>query len=333
MLCACSKPPYQGPASDHFDGKHFSAPEPREDKSFLTVLKWRLTEHRAKWPSVVAMKTYDTPPATVAGDAIRASFVNHATFLLQTQGLNILTDPIWSERASPLSWWGPKRVHPPGIKWDQLPRIDVVIISHSHYDHFDLPTVKKLVARDNPLFVVPLGIDTLIERAVPSARTQALDWGQNTRISNKVAIYAEPSQHWSARSPWDRNETLWASYVIDTSAGKIYFAGDTAYGSGKVFKTIGEKYGPLRLALIPIGAYEPRWFMQGSHANPHEAVEIFRDLKAQQALGMHYGTFQLTDEAIDQPVKDLAVALDAAKIAPEKFQALAPGEVFLQDRP
>jgi len=324
VLSICNGPKYQGPVSDHFDGKHFSAPEPLPPKSWLDVWKWRLTARRMPWPQWVNI-TPDKPPAQVEGSQLRVSFVNHATFLLQTEGLNILTDPIWSDRASPLSFIGPKRVTAPGIVWNDLPKIDLVLISHSHYDHLDIPTLKKLVARDNPQIIVPLGVDTIIRNHMPQAKVQAMDWGQEDDFSG-IAIHAEPTYHWSARSFWDRNETLWASYVIATPHGKIYFSGDTGYASGKVFREIGKKYGSIRFAMIGIGAYEPRWFMKPSHINPDEAVQVFQDIRAQHAVPMHWGTFQLSDEGRDQPVQDLYKALDTAKIPRQKFQALDPGQ-------
>jgi L-ascorbate metabolism protein UlaG (beta-lactamase superfamily) len=323
-VTACSNPAYQGPVSDHFDGKHFYAPEPIPNKSFLNVLKWRLTSHRTTWSNWVNYDVGVKPVDRVNGKGIKATFINHSTFLIQTAGLNMLTDPIWSERASPFSFWGPKRVHAPGIDFDQLPRIDVVMISHSHYDHLDMQTVKKLVAKDNPLFIVPQGVDTLIRNKVPAARLHATDWGQSVSVSD-TTITAEPAQHWSARWLNDRNETLWASYVIKTPDAQVYFAGDSGYASGQVFRTIGAKYGSFDLAFLPIGAYEPRWFMAPAHMNPAEAVQVYQDLHAKHAIAMHFGTFQLTDEGMDQPVTDLAVARDAAGLTDQQFMVLKPG--------
>jgi L-ascorbate metabolism protein UlaG (beta-lactamase superfamily) len=326
-LTACGNPYYQGPKSDHFDGTKFYAPEKIERKNWLAVAKWRFTADRQEWPEWVDIKP-DTPPATIKGDELRVSFVNHATVLLQTQGMNILTDPIWSKRCSPLSFIGPKRVNAPGIAWNDLPKIDLVLISHAHYDHLDLPTVKKLVARDNPLVVVPLGVDTIIRKQNPNAKLQVLDWGQWAKVG-AVTVHAEPTQHWSARTPWDANESLWASYVVDTGKDKYYFGGDTGYASGKIFKDIGKKYGSFRFAMIGIGAYEPRWFMKQSHIAPFEAVEIYKDINAQYAMPIHFGTFQLSDEGHDQPVQDLNAALEKAGISQEKFKVLQPGQSWV----
>lgn len=323
-LISCGKPAYQGPVSDHFDGKVFSAPEPLAPKKWYDVWKWRLTAKREIWPEWVNI-TPSKPPVRVEGKALRVTFVNHATMLIQTEGVNVLTDPIWSKRCSPLSFIGPKRVHDPGVRLADLPPIDLVLISHSHYDHLDIPTLKDLVARDNPRLVVPLGVDSIIRKHIPDAQIQALDWGQDN-IFNSLTVHALPTYHWSARSPWDRNETLWASYVIETPHGNLYFSGDTGYASGKIFREIGDKFGPFRLAMIDIGAYEPRWFMKGSHVNPLEAVFIFKDIRAERALAMHYGTFQLSDEAIDAPPHELREALEQEKVIADKFQALQPGQ-------
>jgi L-ascorbate metabolism protein UlaG (beta-lactamase superfamily) len=327
FLGACGNPYYQGPKTDHFDGERFSAPEPIEKKNWLAVAKWRFSSKPAKWPEHVDIQT-DKPPAHVQGDELRVTFVNHATILIQTQGMNILTDPVWSERVSPISFIGPKRVNEPGIQWNDLPKIDVVLISHAHYDHLDLPTVKKLVKRDDPLFIVPLGVDTIIHGKVKQARTKAIDWSQSI-TENKVTIHAEPTQHWSARTPFDNSMSLWASYILQFGDEKLYFSGDTGYASGKIFKEIGKKYGPIRFAMIGIGAYEPRWFMKDSHIAPFEAVQIYQDINAEYAMPMHFGTFQLSDEGRDQPVQDLNTALDKAGISKQKFKALWPGQHWI----
>lgn len=317
-------PLYRGAVSDHYDGERFFAPEPVPRKSLFSVLKWRLTAQRQAWPKWVEIET-DHPPAWIMDRDLRVSFVNHATILLQTGGMNILTDPVWSRRCSPVSFLGPKRVHVPGIAWDDLPKIDLVLISHAHYDHLDLRTVKNLVARDNPVLIVPPGVDTLIRRVAPQARIQMVDWGQSV-ASGAATIHAEPTQHWSARSPFDYNRSLWSSYILDFGGRKIYFSGDTGYASGRIFKEIGRKYHGIHFAMIGIGAYEPRWFMHPAHIAPFEAVQIFKDIGATYAMPMHFGTFQLSDEGRDQPVTDLHAALDAAGISREMFRVLQPGQ-------
>lgn len=333
LVSACGNPYYKGPTTDHFDGTHFRAPEPLPNKTFWSVLKWRLKSDRATWDNWVDYDRGIKPVDRVPGQTIKATFINHSTFLLQTADLNILTDPIWSERASPFSFMGPKRVHAPGVDFDQLPKIDVVLISHSHYDHLDIPTIKNLIKAHDPLFIVPLGVDTIIHNNIKKARTKAVDWNNNVEIGHGVTVTAEPVLHWSARKPFNRNKTLWASYALVTPGGNIYFAGDTGYGSGKVFRDIGEKYGSFTLALLPIGAYAPRWFMAPSHINPDEAVMIYHDIHAKHAIGMHFGTFQLTDEGMDDPVKELAKSIARSDITTNDFETLKPGMSWSSDGP
>jgi len=175
---------------------------------------------------------------------------------------------------------------------------------------------------------VPLGVDTIIRKAVPEARMQVMDWGQSHKFNDDLVIHAEPAQHWSARTPFDDNKSLWASYVLSFGDENIYFSGDTGYASGQVFRDIGKKYGHFRFAMLAIGAYEPRWFMKESHMNPGEAVKVFQDIRAEHAMPIHFGTFQLTDEGLGEPVEDLGKALAAARIPLESFRPLAPGEAW-----
>ena len=261
-------------------------------------------------------------------DGIRVTMIGHASLLIQVAGLNILTDPIWSERASPVSFAGPKRVAAPGIAFDDLPPIDVVLISHCHYDHFDVATLRRLQVAHAPLFVLPLGNDTILRAAVPAARCVVGDWWDRLPIGEGITTTITPAYHWANRWPSDVRMALWAGHWLDTPAGAIWFAGDTAYGNGAIFGQIRERLGAPDVALIPIGAYAPRWFMAGQHVDPAEAVRIFGEVDAKQALGIHWGTFQLTDEARDAPQIALAEALDAATIPREKFVAAPPGGVF-----
>lgn len=328
MIPGLYNPYYKGPVSDHFDGVRFFVPEDLPEKSWWDVWKWRLTRDRASWPDQLDIAMTDIPPDTVKGDELRVAFINHTTFLLQTEGMNILTDPILSERASPVTWAGPKRIHKPGVVWDALPKIDLVTISHSHYDHLDIPTLKRLVARDNPLIVVPLGVDAIIHAHIPDANVTALDWQQSHTVG-KVTVHVQPAYHWSARTLWDRNKSLWASFVYELPAGNLYFSGDTGFGSGKFFENTAQKFGPFRFAMIDIGAYEPRWFMQYSHINPEEAVRVHRMLGAWQSAGMHFGTFQLSDEALNDPADDLRAARDAYGLTETQFRAPRPGDAWM----
>ena len=232
---------------------------------------------------------------------MRVTLVNHSTVLLQQPGSNILTDPIWSERASPLSWIGPWRRRKPGVAWEDLPRIDTVLLSHNHYDHLDLPTLRRLAARGDSTFIVPSGVARLLH-AENIEPVQELDWGESLTLSG-CTIHCVPALHFSARGLFDRNRTLWCGYVIECQQRLVYFAGDTAFGDH--FAQIREKFGPPRLALLPIGAYEPRWFMSPVHMAPDEAVKAHRILDAGTSVAIHHGTFQLADDGLDTPEKEL----------------------------
>lgn len=320
---------YSGPVSDHFDGTRFFNPGGIEPGGLRSLLKWQLNGERQTWPKQVDSPF---PPARpdprVNGDGLRVTMVGHATLLIQVAGLNILTDPVWSERASPLSFAGPKRVSPPGIRFEDLPPIDLVLVSHNHYDHLDLATLKRLQDAHTPRFVTPLGNDTIIRRVVPAADIATMDWGDRIAPRDGVTIDAEPCHHWSARAAGDRRMALWAAFVISTPAGRIYHVGDTGFHDGINYRAAAEKHGGFRLAILPFGAYEPRWFMKGQHQNPEEAVEGMRLCNAVHVVGHHFATFQLTDEAIDAPVQALREALQRQNIAPERFRPLRAGEIF-----
>jgi L-ascorbate metabolism protein UlaG (beta-lactamase superfamily) len=317
---------YSGPPSDHFDGERFFDPDGVPPKSLGEVLRWQFggNRQRAAWPEWAPSPHADTPPERVDGAKVRLSFVGHASWLIQTSGLNILVDPVWSERASPFSFAGPKRHNDPGISFDALPKVDVVLVSHGHYDHLDVATLSRLAAKFSPRAITPLGNDATMRSAI---KAEPFDWHDRIELGNGVAVTLVPARHWSARGLFDRNKTLWASFVLETPAGKIYVVCDSGYGEGKHFRRVAEAHGPLRLAILPIGAYEPRWFMRDQHMNPSDAVKALQDCGAQQALAHHHGTFQLTDEAIDAPVMALGEALDEAKIPRERFAVLKPGQV------
>jgi L-ascorbate metabolism protein UlaG (beta-lactamase superfamily) len=321
---------YDGPSSDHFDGTQFFDPDGVPPKSLRQLLRWQFGSDRQRraWPEWAPSPHADTPPERVRGDKVRLSFVGHASWLIQTSGLNILIDPMWSERASPVGWAGPKRHNDPGIAFDALPPIDIALVSHGHYDHLDLATLSKLAATFAPRVITPLGNDVTMRSADSEIRAEAFDWHNRVELGRGVAVTLVPIRHWSARGLFDRNKALWAGFVLETPAGKIFIVCDSGYGEGKHFRRVGQAHGPLRLAILPIGAYEPRWFMRDQHMNPSDAVQALADCGAEQALAHHHGTFHLTDEAIDAPVTGLHAALDEAKIPRERFVALKPGQVM-----
>jgi L-ascorbate metabolism protein UlaG (beta-lactamase superfamily) len=319
---------YDGPISDHFDGRIFFDPHGVPPKSLGDLVRWWTGGGRSKWPLRVENAHADRPPARVEGARLRVSFVGHATLLLQTGGLNILTDPVWSERVSPVSFAGPRRVRDPGVAFDKLPPIDAVLVSHGHYDHLDLDTLSRLAAAHNPRVIAPLGNDTIMRLHDAAVRAEAHDWHDRVDLGNGLTVTLAPMRHWSARGVLDRNKALWAAFVLQTPAGRIYHVADSGYGDGHHFRAARARYGPFRLAILPVGAYEPRWFMRDMHMNPEESIRAFFDCGAELALGHHLETFQLTNEPIGAPRHALTEARAAAEIPPEQFRLLEPGEVW-----
>ena len=285
----------------HFDGKRFFNPDAPQVRGFLDGLRWKLTSRPEPSASFISDVTPSNPPACVEGNELRATLINHSTLLLQQGGANILTDPIWSERASPLSWVGPRRLRKPGVSWDDLPCIHTVLLSHNHYDHLDLPTLRRLAARGDSTFIVPSGVARLL-RSENIGPTHELDWGESFSLAG-FTIHCVPALHFSSRGLHDRNKTLWCGYVIECQQRIVYFAGDTAFGPH--FAQIREKFGSPHLALLPIGAYEPRWFMSPVHMGPDEAVKAHEILAAKTSIAIHHGTFQLADDGIDTPKREL----------------------------
>jgi L-ascorbate metabolism protein UlaG (beta-lactamase superfamily) len=317
---------YQGPPGPHFDGERFfnpdiAAPSRRRGNMFS---RWAGSTERATWPSRIAV-TPGRPPSRVEGDEMQVTWIGHATVLVQTQGLNILTDPIWSKRASPFSFIGPSRVRAPGVRFEDLPKIDLVVVSHNHYDHLDLPTLKRLWLRDRPQIVVSLGNDTILRNH--GIVSTALDWGGRLMLRPGIEVIVERNHHWSSRWFTDRNRALWSAFTIRTRGGNIFFAGDTGWGDGS-WVTEAARRGPFRLAIIPIGAYEPRDFMRHHHIDPAEAVRIYEALVPARALGVHWGTFQLTFEPIDDPRQQLARLRVERGISPDAFIATEVGQTF-----
>ncbi|WP_137818297.1 MBL fold metallo-hydrolase [Pseudomonas sp. 2FG] len=316
--------PYRGPASEHFDGARFHNLEPTPHKSFASFMKWQLNSPRTKW---IEQPGPAVPPAVqerVTGAELHVTYINHATLLIQQHGLNILTDPVWSKRVSPFSFIGPKRHHPPGLSLDQLPPIDLILVSHNHYDHLDLQSLRQLAKRFPGAKVVSgLGNGGLI-RQTGFTEVVEVDWWQSLPLNPELTLHAVPVQHWSARTRADTNRTLWLGFVLQSAHGPLLFPGDS--GLGPEFQLIHERFGPLRFAALPIGAYAPRWFMRDHHMNPDDAVQAHRQLAAQNSMAIHFGTFNLTDEGQFAPPADLAKALAERQVDPSSFRVPTPGE-------
>jgi len=319
-----SAPGYSGPVSDHFDGKQFFNPSGAKAKGFGEVIGWMFRRKRTPWGRYRPHQTTPPPPERVEGSDVRVTFVNHSTVLLQFDGINVLTDPVWYERTSPFQWLGPKRNTPPGIAFDELPPIDVVLLSHNHWDHLDIDLLRNLYLRDSPQLYCPLGLRMFLQNKGCLNVTE-MDWGQSAPFNARTRIHCVQAQHFSGRGMFDRDATLWAGFVIESqTVGNLYFVGDTGYGD--FFKKIGDQFGPLRLALIPIGAYKPEWFMSPIHCSPAEAVKIHQDVRAQQSVGIHFGTFPLADDGETEPVEDLRRSLQAVNLPADRFWTLQEGE-------
>ncbi len=307
--------------SDHFDGKAFYNPQGNNVKTLWDLIEWKWNAHPVLWPENVSNKHYPVPTFSESDKAV-VTFINHASFLIQLPGLNVLTDPVFSQRASPLKFAGPKRVRAPGIIIDDLPPIHVVIISHNHYDHLDLESLKLIDEKFHPLFLVPLGDGKLL-KSEGLQIVREMDWWEESKIRENIITFA-PAQHWSGRKPWDKNESLWGSFMITTPSSKIYFAGDTGYSDH--FLQIKSRLGAPDVALLPIGAYKPRYFMKTHHMNPEEALRAHIDLGAATSVGMHFGTFQLSDEGIEEPVSDLRLARKQHQVKEDHFIVLDQGD-------
>src|SRR5579872_2582501 len=325
---------YQGPVSDHFDGELFFNPlssskqQSTQQRARFGLLRWNLDRRfgsgrRAKWPARAPSPYEDRPPQRVDGSAVRLSYVGHASFLLQTAGRNILTDPVWSERASPFRWIGPKRVRKPGIELTALPRIDVLLLSHNHYDHLDVDTLRSLAMRFSPLTLVPVGNVGLV-RSTGLRNVYELDWWEKMQMGTDLKFVFAPTQHFAARNLLDRQKSLWGSFAIRSNGRLLYFGGDAGYSSH--FREIKKKLGAPDIALLGMGAYEPRWFMKSMHMNPEEAVQAHLDLSARKTIGMHFGTFRLTTESFDSPKADLRNALEKLGVLADAFITLNEGE-------
>jgi L-ascorbate metabolism protein UlaG (beta-lactamase superfamily) len=341
------------PVSDHSDGSRFFTPGSPPVPGFSSVLRWRLSRRVAPWSECSVISQPAPPPPAPGSPDIAITWVNHSTFLLQFDGLAVLTDPVFGKRIGIFGLIGPRRVHAPGIAFESLPRIDAVLLSHDHYDHCDLPTLARLARTHSPLVVAPLGYRPLLRRAgivsvaeldwwqshtltLPSRSAQATGAGGRQNVSKATSARAPdrtitltltPAQHWSNRLSGRRCGRLWGGFHMASDQRRVFFAGDTGYHPA-FFKDVRSRLGAPDVALLPIGAYEPRWFMRGQHVDPADAVQIHRDLQSRLSLGMHWGTFQLTDEARLDPPAALSDALSAAHVPQESFRVVEPGHTL-----
>lgn len=327
---------YNGPSSGHYDGARFFNPDGEDTarvpggRGGRAAFLWRQAtgdDGRPTWPVSVPVRP-SRPAPRVEGDEMVATWIGHATMLVQTQGLNILTDPVWSDRAGPFGF-GPTRVAQPGVRFDDLPKIDVVLVSHNHYDHMDLATLKRLWDRDRPLVVTSLGNDAILRGAGIEAR--ALDWSGSVAVEGRgdlarpIAVHVTRNHHWGSRWFTDRNRALWSSFVMSLPGGNIFFAGDTGLGDAR-WADDAAALGPVRLALIPIGAFRftPGEMATGSHIGPVDAVEVYRRLGARTAIPIHWGTFRLSYEAWDTPPRLLDAAQRCVGFDDAARRAFAP---------
>ncbi|HXT49293.1 MAG TPA: MBL fold metallo-hydrolase [Gemmatimonadaceae bacterium] len=307
-LAACAVatfPGYRGPRSDHFDGHRFFNEEPFEEQSPSELARWQLSRHRGAWPDSGAVRE-PAPPARVGDGELRVTMVNHATVLLQLDSLNILTDPVWSERVGLEGEVGVRRHRAPGIEFDSLPPIDIVLLSHDHYDHMDLPTLMRLQSRDHPEIVTGLGNPAyLATQGVRGAKQ--LDWWQSMKLGRGVRVTAVPARHWSGRTFSDRYERLWEGFVIEGKRDTVYFAGDT--GWGRMYGELHARWSRFTLELLPIAPFRPRWYMARKHLSPDDAVRVAQITRSGTMIPIHWGTFELGDDGESEPVDTLEAAV------------------------
>ena len=312
---ALSAKGYTGAKSDHFDGKRFINPTGIAANGLPQVLKYMISRKPEPWVRNYETDVRETPLIRPDSNGVDITFVNHSTFIIQYEGMTIVTDPVWSQRCSPVQFAGPARFRPPGVRLEDIATIDMVLISHNHYDHLDKNTILELIKTHNPIFVVPLALDKLI-RKWGATKVETLDWWEATQQGN-VSVTSVPANHFTSRGTFDRDVSLWCGYILEQNGHKIYFAGDTGYG--EIFKEIGKRQGPIDVSLIPIGAYLPRWFMSPIHVSPKESVLIHQDVQSKQSIGMHFGTFALADDGPDRPPNDLAIEIAHHKMKAGEF--------------
>jgi L-ascorbate metabolism protein UlaG (beta-lactamase superfamily) len=319
--CASIAVRHEGPSNDHYRDGSFYNHEVLTQRSLTKNIYRYFSSTDGHWPEWIELPPTPAPLTRVEGQDLRVTFVNHSTVLLQTSRLNLLTDPVWSERTSPVGWAGPKRVHAPGIAFDELPPIDAVLVSHNHYDHMDLPTLQRLAKKFDPLFLIPLGDGIFMEQA-EIVNYRELDWWQSIEVGSATITFV-PSRHFSKRGLFDENLSLWGGFVIEVEGGPLYYSGDTGWGGH--FEKIRHRFGPMRLALLPISGYRPRWYKSEIHISPADAVRAHRLLQTQTSVAVHFGTFPLDHEGREEPLFDLAGAMKDAGVAQAQFIVPQPG--------
>lgn len=318
---------YSGPVSSHFDGRRFFIPgnAPSRPWPAAAMVPYLIAAGTPGWPESVPV-TPTRPPRREQGDAMRVTWIGHATVLVQTQGLNILTDPVWSDRISPHGHMGPRRVRAPGVRMADLPPIDLVLLSHNHYDHLDLPTLKQLWERDHPLIVTTLGNDTILADA--GIGVVARDWGGRVPVAPGIDVVVERVDHWSGRWFRDFDRALWAGFTVTLPGGNLFFAGDSMLGDG-AWMADARRQGMIRLAILPLAAFRPPGLIPEKNDKPFQAVEMFAGLDAAYALGVHWGTFPLSDQPMDAPVRLLRAARQQGLVPPGRLRITEPGVSWL----
>ncbi len=317
-----SVPKHHGPRTDHFDGTKFRNEVSGENPGFGDVVRWMTHRETGPWREWVDAVPGPPPPRRVDDGRLRVTFINHSTVLVQIDGVNILTDPVYSDRVGPANLVGPKRHRPPGIRFEDLPPIDVVLLSHNHYDHMDLPTLHRLVEHHDPLIITPLGNAAFLRQEGIRVLGEP-DWWESLGVG-RLHLTCVPARHFSSRGTCDRDAALWGGFVVEAHSGTIYFAGDTGWGPH--FQQIRDRFAPLRLALLPIGAYRPRWFMSPVHIDPQDALRAHALLGAATSVAIHFGTFIQADDGEFEPVRTLEglIVRSPENLAP--FLVLEHGE-------
>jgi L-ascorbate metabolism protein UlaG (beta-lactamase superfamily) len=323
ILKGIYSPNYKGEISDHFNGTEFYSPYNKSEvKGIKFLLKWILHREKGVWNKVSNLESVLKRNYINSLGDLDIVFINHSTFIIRIDGITIITDPVFDKCVGLFGIYGPKRMQPTGLKINELMKVDLVLISHNHYDHLDIISLKKIFRIYSPKILTPLGVGNYLKMNNIN-NYYDLDWWDETEVNSEISIVCVPANHFSGRGLTDRNKTLWCGYIIKSKYGLVYFVGDTGYDE-KLFKEIGKKFGDISLSLIPIGAFKPEWFMSPVHVSPEQAIKIHFDVKSIKSIAMHWGTFQLADDGMYEPKTLLDSLTDEMGI--ENFIALKNGE-------